>query len=342
MVLLPIVPETLTPQSLADQFLDQAPACHWIADRSGVVVRVYGDAFPVFGKTTAEIAGRPLAEALGPEAADAWMERFSRALEGENQILRERRSNTIWFVSIFPVRVDGVIRYAGGLARDVTPWAVAEGELRRTVLGALKSQEFERAMLSKFLHDSVGQNLTALGLQLDLIRMDISTISPDTCQRIGELQKLLETMMEQVREYSYELNPSTVERAGLRAALDRLATRVRERFTGALRVNVDPSLKIDPKIATALYQVVQEAVQNSVQHAACSAIEIAVKSTRVGPLLEVRDNGKGFDPSDLLGGYRGLGLLSMEHYAAQAGLELSITSHRETGTLVRAAVTDDK
>ena len=53
--------------------------------------------------------------------------------------------------------------------------------------------------------------------------------------------------MESVREYSYELNPSTVERAGLRPALDRLAGRMRERFPGTLRVNVDPSLKLDPK-----------------------------------------------------------------------------------------------
>jgi signal transduction histidine kinase len=167
--------------------------------------------------------------------------------------------------------------------------------------------------------------------------MDLSALSPETCERIGELQKLLETMMEQVREYSYSLNPSTVERAGLRVALDRLAARMRERFTGNLRVNVDPSLKLDPRLASAMYQVAQEAVQNSVQHAACSAIEIAVKSTRIGPALEVRDNGKGFDPSDLLGGYRGLGLLSMEHYAAQAGLDLSITSHRDSGTVVRVA-----
>ena len=53
--------------------------------------------------------------------------------------------------------------------------------------------------------------------------------------------------------------------------------------------------------------------------------------------MEVRDNGKGFDPADILAGARGLGLLSMEHYAAQAGLDLAITSNKNTGTTVRAA-----
>jgi signal transduction histidine kinase len=130
-----------------------------------------------------------------------------------------------------------------------------------------------------------------------------------------------------------------VERAGLRAALDRLIGRIRPRFAGTVRLNVDPSLKLDPKIASAMYSIAQEAVENAVYHSSCSAIEIAVKSTRNGPSLEVRDNGRGFDPGDILGGRRGLGLLSMEHYAAQAGFELSITSSRETGTTVRAATT---
>jgi len=174
-------------------------------------------------------------------------------------------------------------------------------------------------------------------LQLDLVHMDLDAGQPGVPEQILQIQKLLESIMEEVREYSYALNPSTVERAGLRSALDRLATRIRERFTGTLRLNVDPSLKLDKKIAVALYHIAQEAVENAVQHSSCSSIEIAVKSSRTGTFLEVRDNGRGFDPADLLGGGRGLGLLSMEHYAAQAGLELAINSMREMGTTVRAA-----
>ena len=94
---------------------------------------------------------------------------------------------------------------------------------------------------------------------------------------------------------------------------------------------------MQPKVAVALFHIAQEAVQNAIQHSGCSTIEIAVKTTRSGPIMEVRDNGRGFDPGDASGGRRGLGLLSMEHYAAQAGLDLSINSSREAGTIVRAA-----
>ena len=326
--------------SLAEIFLQQSPACQWMVSTDGAFARVYGDPAPLFAHSAAELLGRCPADVLGADEATAWRGRFERALRGETMLLRERRAAGTWYVTVFPLRIDGQIRYAGGSAREITPWSAAEQELRHTVLGALKAQEFERTMVSRFLHDSVGQNLTALGLQLDLIRMDLESVSPDTCGRIGEIQKLLEEMMESVREYSYELNPSTVERAGLRPALDRMLGRMRARFPGALRVNVDPSLKLDPKLASALYQILQEGVENAVQHSGCSAIEIAVKSTRTGTVLEVRDNGRGFDPADLVSGRRGLGLLSMEHYAAQAGLELSITSTRETGTTVRAAKPD--
>jgi signal transduction histidine kinase len=323
---------------LSETFLEQSPACLWMVGEDMVFRRVYGSSNAVLGKLAGELTGHCALDALEAESAKTWCSRFARALAGETLYLRERIVDTTWYISVYPVRATDGTRYAGAMAREMTPWKTAEQELRNTVLGALKAQEFERNTLSKFLHDQVGQNLTALGLQLDLARMDVESVSPETCVRIGEIQKVLETIMEQVREYTYHLNPSAVERAGLRSALDRLITHIRTRFTGGLRVNVDPGLKIDPKIASAFYHIAQEAAENAVQHSGCSTIEIAVKSTRTGASMEVRDNGKGFDPADILGGARGLGLLSMEHYAAQAGIDLAITSDKKTGTTVRAAV----
>jgi signal transduction histidine kinase len=324
------------PDCLSDAFIEHCTRCSWIFTAAGEFLRVFGDPRPIFRKAASELTGRSIGEAIEGELADEWKDRLARALDGETLLLRLRRDAADWAVVVFPIRFLNK-RYAGGSAVDTTSWNTAAQELRHTVLGALKAQEFERRMVSKFLHDKVGQNLTALGLQLDLVRMDLETVSPDTCARVVEIQRLLEGMMEEVREYSYELNPSAVERAGLRSALDRLATRIRGRFSGTLRVNVDPSLNLDPGIASALYQIAQEALENAVQHSSCSAVEIAVKSTKAGPAMEIRDNGRGFDPADIAGGRRGLGLLSMEHHAAQAGLDLSVKSSRGNGATVRAA-----
>lgn len=322
---------------LPEAFLEQSPACHWIVSQEGVFHAVYGDPSSLFGKPAAKLKGQAVSSALDPNLCKTWTDRFARVLAGETLMLRERRGHTTWYITVFPIRHHRRIVFAGGMAREITPWGTAEQELRQTVLSALKAQEFERKMASQFLHDSVGQNLTALGLQLDLVRMDLEAAAPESSARLAEIQEMLGTMMEEVRDYSYELNPSIVERAGLRPALDRLLIRIRSRFSGSVRLQADPSLKIDPKVATAFYHIAQEATENAVQHSSCSVIEIAIKSRRSGPILSVRDNGRGFDPEDILGVRRGLGLLSMEHYAAQAGLELSISSNRGDGTEVRAA-----
>ena len=323
-----------TPKSepLLEAFVRQCPARSWLVNGNLEFETETGDSGPIFGKS-----GAKGVHDLAPEQSELWRNRLARVLGGETLSLRERGAGTLWNISVFPIRVEGQIRYAGILAREVSAWNQAEQELRNTVLGALKAQEYEREKASRFLHDTVGQNLTALGLQLDLVRMDLESVAPESYSRIAEIQKMLGEMMESVREYSYELNPSTVERAGLRVALDRLAVRIRERFAGTFRLNVDPSVKLEKRVASAMYQIAQEAVENALQHSSCSVVEIAVKSTRIASFLEIKDNGKGFDPANLSGGYRGLGFLSMEHYAAQAGLELSVISNPGSGTTVRAA-----
>jgi signal transduction histidine kinase len=339
----------------AEVLLDQAPACQWIVNGDGVFEQIYGDTMPLFGKPTAEVAGQPAASVMKPAILPVWQERFSRAFAGESFMLRERQDERVWCIAVFPLHLKPGATHAGCLARDITdlgPGAVHSGclvhdaaeliqanrELRRTVLNALKSQDSQRARTAQFLHNVVGQNLAALGLRLDLVRMDLDGRPPAACGRIEETQALLESVMEQVRNFSYELNPSAVERVGLRSALERLATNLRERFRGTVRIDVDSSIVFQPNAAMALYRIAEEAAQNAARHSGCSSIEIAVQAASGGAWLEVRDNGHGFEPTDLQEMSGGLGLLTMEHQAAEAGLNLAVSSSRQSGTIVRATV----
>jgi signal transduction histidine kinase len=200
----------------------------------------------------------------------------------------------------------------------------------------LKAQASERGRLARFLHDEVGQSLSAAGLQLDLLRMDFEQAAPAIRARTAELQAMLETIMAGVREYSYELNPDIVERAGLHSALDRLVGRTRKSFSGNLRLLADSTLRFPPQVGSALYKIAAEALENAIQHSGCSLIEVIIKFTPAGPTMEVRDNGKGFDADGPLEINRGLGLQVMEHYAELAKLRLSVSSERGRGTTVRA------
>ena len=157
--------------------MEQSPACHWIVTAAGVFHCIYGDPVSLFGKRASQLVGRSPAQAFPPGLASVWRDRFARAFEGETGRCANARGGATWHVTMFPIRLAGKIRFAGGHAREITPWSTAEQELRCTVLGALKAQEFERSVAARFLHDAVGQNLTALGLQLDLVRMDLENFS---------------------------------------------------------------------------------------------------------------------------------------------------------------------
>src|SRR5262245_42647572 len=117
--------------SLAEVYLEQSPACHWIAGSDGRFLRVYGDASAFFGRPAAELAGSSLTD-LPPEQAALWQSRFKRVLSGEQLTLNERCRKASWYVTVFPVHEEGSVRYIAGLARNVSPWGTAEDDLRQT------------------------------------------------------------------------------------------------------------------------------------------------------------------------------------------------------------------
>jgi two-component system NarL family sensor kinase len=210
------------------------------------------------------------------------------------------------------------------------------GSLASLLVSVMNAREQEGARISRLLHDDVGQVLSAIGLQLDLLRMDLGEQLASVPARILEIQKYLEQAMGQVRDLSYELNPSIVERTGLQYALDRLIGRYRKSFSGTIRLLFDPSVHVPLKPATALYKIAEQALENSVQHARCSRIEVLVKPVQRSATLEIRDNGIGFPVDAAANETGGLGLHLMRYQAAQGGLQLSFVSAPEKGTIVKA------
>lgn len=323
---------------ICQMLFDQGPVCHWALDRDARFVLVSGDSQPVFGHPAGALVGGDFPASLPEQSAAQWHGRVARAFAGESFVLRESVAGRIFSLSLFPLRNGaGEILYAGGTAQDISPLNLAEQALRSTVLKVMHTQDAERARLARFLHDEVGQCLSGCGLQLDLLRMDMEAQVPAIAPRTAEIQQLLERVMERVREFSYELNPSIVERAGLHPALDRMAGRLRREFAGQVRFMDDSTVRVPVEVGAAFYKIAQEAVENTLQHAEATAIEIQLKPSRGAIVLEIRDNGKGFEASGLGGSYRGLGLLVMEYVAGQSGVRISISSEPGKGTLVRAA-----
>src|SRR3954451_17984109 len=97
--------------------------------------------------------------------------------------------------------------------------------LQRMIVSTINARDVESNRVSRILHDEVGQVLSAVGLQMDVLKLDYKAQVPDIVARIHEIQHMLEHAVEQVRALSYDLNPAVVERAGFFSAMDRLAGR---------------------------------------------------------------------------------------------------------------------
>ena len=208
--------------------------------------------------------------------------------------------------------------------------------LQRMVVSTINAREVESNRVSRLLHDEVGQVLTAVGLLLDVLKLDFSEQVPEITERIREIQKMLDVAVEQVRALSYELNPSVVERAGLQSALDRLVGRFRGQFAGSIRYLYDSSVRVPLPVGNAWYKIAELALKNAIQHSESSRIEVHVRRTQKNVMIEVRDNGKGFSLVDAKVNPQGLGLLLIEHYASLSPIVVDIRSAPGKGSTVRS------
>ncbi|MBL8230401.1 MAG: hypothetical protein JNL98_18065 [Bryobacterales bacterium] len=203
------------------------------------------------------------------------------------------------------------------------------------LLSSLSQRDEELHYVARVLHEQIGQILTVVGLQIDLLRQDYSPRIPEIGPRATEVQQLLEKAIEEVRQLSYRLNPDIVQRSGLRYALDTLVGRFRDESPATIRLLMDSNVHLPQPVATAAFQIVQHALDNAARHSSANLIEIVLQQS--GDVrIEISDNGSGFELSQALANPRGLGLLWMQHLAATAGLDLRLDSSLDHGTKVKA------
>jgi signal transduction histidine kinase len=200
------------------------------------------------------------------------------------------------------------------------------------LFAAMNEHEAVLSRVSRLLHDEVSQVLSAVGLQLDAMRMDFREQAPGVDGRATEIQELLEQAIEQLRDITNELNPSIVERAGLQFGLDRLIGMTRAGFAGTLRLHFDASLRVPTILAKAFYKIADCALDIAKATPGCSLIDIHVKRAQGEYVLEISDNG----PVDDMGSPP-LGQLLMDYYASKNHVTLRTERVPGKGSVIRAS-----
>jgi signal transduction histidine kinase len=209
--------------------------------------------------------------------------------------------------------------------------AIENGRLYRQARSLAALQE--RQKLARELHDSVSQALYGMSLGAHTARALLERDAQAAAEPLDYVISLADAGLAEMRALIFELRPESLEIEGLVAALTKQADALRARHGLAVEADLAQEPEAGLEVKEALYRIAQEAMHNTVKHARATTIELRLAACDGRLLLDVIDNGRGFDADGSFPGH--LGLVSMRERAARAGGTLSISSAPGNGTRVR-------
>lgn len=238
---------------------------------------------------------------------------------------------------------DETVIGALAIGHDITALKQAEKRLEESYamlqeLAAHResAREEERARIARELHDELGQLLTALRLGVSTLRLQFGAANPLLSERITSLTDLADKTLQGMRDVATLLRPPALD-MGILAALEWL---VREfsKHTGVLCEFDAPRYKIhlDEGRSIALFRLVQESLTNVARHAKAQSVHVILVEKNDEYLLEVRDDGQGFDPS--ITKRKHFGLAGIRERGALIGGEVIIDSAPGNGTSIRVHI----
>lgn len=210
------------------------------------------------------------------------------------------------------------------------------GQRERLEKEILEISEREQRRIGHDLHDGLCQHLAATAMAGQVLGEKLSARSLAESKDAGEIVRLIEEGIAMTRDMAHGIAPLDLESEGLITALRALAANVSRMPTVACALECDsPPLIEDADVATHLYRIAQEAVQNALRHGKPRQIVMSLGRARDGAELTIEDDGNGL-PENWQSG-RGLGTRIMAHRAAMIGGMLSIEPNPTGGTFVRCS-----
>jgi PAS domain S-box-containing protein len=239
----------------------------------------------------------------------------------------------------------GKLRGFSEIVHDITERKRAEEDLhgyadrlKTTSRRLVEVQESERRLLANELHDRVGQNLTALGINLSIVAGGMPAgAKPELAARLEDCNSLVEGTVDAMRDVMAELRPHALDDYGLPAALRSLATGFSRRTGIHVAFEKEGRGADLPKpVDLAMFRIAQEALNNVAKHANAQRVEIAIRRKNGHAVLSVSDDGVGFDPQRIDGPRAdvGWGLLIMRERAEAVGAHFSLKAGPNSGVQV--------
>jgi signal transduction histidine kinase/ABC-type uncharacterized transport system substrate-binding protein len=212
----------------------------------------------------------------------------------------------------------------------------SQEQLRALGLRLAETEETQRKALSRELHDQIGQNLTILGVNLNILRSLVPKNVTDIIHsRISDSLLLVKQTTERVRSLMNNLRSPVLDDYGLVAAIDLYGKQFSSRtgIDAIVRVS-DATPQFPTNIENAVFRIMQESLTNVVKHAQATQVVININVSADRLLLSIEDNGIGYDMSKITNGNKeqGWGLITMKERALAVGGSCRIQSRLGMGT----------
>lgn len=213
-----------------------------------------------------------------------------------------------------------------------------EKRLRELTSRAVQMQEAERRAIARELHDSAGQALTAIRINLQVLAGQLSTEQRDgTGQLVVRTTDMVDDTLEEIRRAVYRLGPAVLDDVGLEDAVVRLCEDLAER--SSMKVTCDVGLGAVPLTAgleATCYRLVQESLTNVARHAGAGEVRVRLRVEDDAVRVEVHDDGRGFDAAAARETSRGL--IGMRERVELLGGTLDVSSQPGEGARVVASL----
>lgn len=194
--------------------------------------------------------------------------------------------------------------------------------------------EAELKRIAHALHDEAGQLLASVHIAIADIAGELP---PQLHSRLDEVEGLLRQIEIELRNLSHELRPTVLDNLGLVPALLTLAEKVSKRTGLVVSVAGEADVRLPSAVETALYRIVQEALNNTVKHARAKSVMIELQRMPQKVACSVRDDGLGFDAQPQPG-MQGLGLIGIRERLNALGGSLRVVSEPQRGTTLLADI----
>ncbi len=219
----------------------------------------------------------------------------------------------------------------------------SDRELRLLSARLLTAQEDERRRISRELHDTIGQSLSAVKFTVENVLQEISEEgSGKGVQRLESAIRMVQGAVEEVRRIQKNLRPPTLDDLGLLATISWFCREFEGVYSG-IRIDREIDLEeehVPDPLKIVLYRVMQEALNNVAKHSRTRAVRLALRKNAGRIEIEIRDKGVGFDPKEVFSrkeSERGLGLFSMKERTELSEGRFSIEAAKEVGTTILAS-----